>query len=74
MINVGPITPWELFKMLWTGMVVVEFNDILFKARRKVFEFIQADFNENICLADEGSDEVKARKEKNDKQKLERQG
>ena len=60
MIYVGLITPWELFKTLCTATAFVEFNDILFKANGEIFEFIQADFNENICLADEDSEEVKA--------------
>ena len=30
MIDVRPITPWELFKALCTGMAVAEFNDVLF--------------------------------------------
>ena len=68
MIDMGPINMWDMFNMLCTS------TDILFKASRKTFEFIQEDFNEKICLADEKSEEVKVRKEKNDKQKLERQG
>ena len=59
-IYVGPITLWELFKTLCMGMVVSEFNYILFKASRKTFEFIQVDFNENIWFPDEISDEFKA--------------
>ena len=31
-IDVVPITPWELFKILCTGPAVAEFNDIFFKA------------------------------------------
>ena len=72
-IDVGPITPWDMFKMLCTGMAVTEFNDILFKASGKTFEFIQAYFNENICLAYESSDEVNSWKERNYRRKLERQ-
>ena len=53
MIDVGPITAWELFKMICTGTAVIEFNGILFKASLKTFEFIQADFKEKICLIDE---------------------
>ena len=64
MIDVGTITPWYLFKMMFTGIPVAEFNVILFKASGKTFEFIQADFNEKICIADENYDEVKAWKEK----------
>ena len=75
MIDVGPITPWELIKTLCTGTAVTEFNDILFKASGKTFEYIQTDFNEKICIAtDEKSDEVKAWIENNEKQKLEGQG
>ena len=55
MINVGPITQWELFKTLFTGTAVAEFNDIIFKASGKTFEFIPEDFNSKICLADENS-------------------
>ena len=65
MINVVPINPWELFKIICTGTMVSEFNNILFKARGKTFEFIQADFNKNICLADESSNEFKDWKGKN---------
>ena len=64
MIDVGPITPWGMFKMLCTGTEVTEFNKILFKASGEIFEFNQADFNKNICLIDEKSKEVKAWKEK----------
>ena len=64
MIDVGPITAWELFKMICTGTAVIEFNGILFKASLKTFEFIQADFKEKICLIDESYYKVKARKEK----------
>ena len=60
--------------MLCTGTAVAEFNEILFKAIGKFFEFIQADFNKNICPADKNSEEVKDRKGENDKRKLERQG
>ena len=54
----------DLFNMLCTGTAVAEFNGILFKATGKIPSSSQADFNENICLADEISDEVKAWKEK----------
>ena len=64
-INVGPITLWELFKTLCTGMAVAELNDIFFKASGNTFEFIQEDLNEKICLTDENSKEVKAWKENN---------
>ena len=64
MIDMGQINPRELFKTMCTGPAVAEFNDILFKASGKTFEFIQADFNEKICLVDENFDEVKARKER----------
>ena len=40
-IDVGPITPWDLFKTLCTGTSVAEFNDILFKAIGKTSEFVQ---------------------------------
>ena len=63
-ISVVPITLGELFKTLCTVTVVTEFNDTLFKASGKTFEFIQADFNENICITDENSDEFKSQKEK----------
>ena len=56
MINVGPITPWELFNTLFTGMAVAEFNDISFKSRGKTFEFILAYLNEKIFIVDENSD------------------
>ena len=66
MIDVGPITPCELFKTPCMGTAVDEFNNIHFKASRKTSKFIQTDFNENICIAtDEKSDYVKARKENN---------
>ena len=45
-------------------MAVAELNYTLFKASGKAFEFIEADLNEKICLADERSNEVKAWKEK----------
>ena len=56
----GLITPWKPFKTLYTGTEVAECNYILFKARGKTFVFIQADFNEKICIADENSHEFKA--------------
>ena len=56
MIDVVLINPWEMFKMLCTGMAVAGFNDTLFKASGKTFEFIQADFNKKICLADKISE------------------
>ena len=74
MINVGPITTWDLFNMLCTGTAVTEFIDILFKDSGETFEFIQKYFNEKTCLADENYEEVKAWKEKNDKNNLEIQG
>ena len=72
MIIVGPITPLDLFKTLCMATEVKEFNDILFKAGGKKIKFIQEYFNEEICLADENSEEVKAQK-KNDERKLDRQ-
>ena len=58
MIDVGPITTWELIKTLYTVTSVTEFNDILFKASRKTFKFIQTYFSEKICIAtDESSNE-----------------
>ena len=64
-IDVGLITPCELFKTLFMGTAVAESNDILFKVRGNVFEFIQTDFNNNICISThEKSDEVKAWKKK----------
>ena len=41
MINVVTRIPWDLFKMLSTSTAVAEFNDMLFKVRRKHFNFIQ---------------------------------
>ena len=46
--------------MLCMGMVVAEFNDVIFKSSRKTFNFIQVDINKKICIVDEKSDEVKA--------------
>ena len=46
--------------MMCTGILVVEFKDIIFKASRKTFELFQANFNKKICIADEISDKVKA--------------
>ena len=60
MIAVGPITLWGLFKTLCTGTTVAEVNDILFNASKEDLELIQEDFNENICLEDEISKDVKA--------------
>ena len=40
-IDVVPITPWELFKTPCMGTAVAKFNDILFKSSGKIFEFIQ---------------------------------
>ena len=74
MIYVVPITLWEIFKTLCMGMAVAESNDIIYKASRKTFKFIQADFNEKICLADESSNEFKACKEKKQNWKMDRQG
>ena len=74
MINVGPITLWDMFKTLCTGTTVAEFNGILFKASRKTLEFTQAYFNEKIFLVDEKSDEVNAWKEKQETRKMDRQG
>ena len=59
-IDVEPITTLELFKMMCTKTAVAEFNDILFKASGKTFEFIQAVFNKKICCTDENFDETKA--------------
>ena len=70
MINLVPITLWELFKTLCTGTVVTEFSNIIFKASGNNFELIQADFNEKIYIADEKSNEVKARKEKKRKSEV----
>ena len=56
MINVELINMWELLRKLWTGTAVTEFNQILFKANEKTFEFIQADFNKKISLTDEKSE------------------
>ena len=44
---------------------VSEFKDIIFKARGKTFELIQADFKEKICVQDENFNEFKAWKVKN---------
>ena len=60
MIDAVSITPGGLFKMLCMGMVVAEFNDVIFKSSRKTFNFIQVDINKKICIVDEKSDEVKA--------------
>ena len=60
MINVGPITPWEVFRMLYTCILVVLFKNILFNAIRKTCDLILEIFNKKICLADEISDEIKA--------------
>ena len=73
MIDVGPITLWELFKTMFMGNTVSEFNDILFKATRKKISFIQTYLNEKICIAtDENYDEVTAWKENNENRKLDR--
>ena len=56
MIDVVPITPWDLFKKMCTGKAVAEFNSILFKASGKTFEFTKANFNEKIYITDENSD------------------
>ena len=70
MIDFGLINQWELLKTFFTGTSVVEFNYILLKASGKNFEFIQTDFNDNICIStDEKSDEVNAWKN-NKKRKL----
>ena len=74
MIDAGLITPWELLKTLCTGTAVSELKQILFKASRKTFEFIQADFNKWIYLTDKSSDEFKAWKAKKQKRKMDRQG
>ena len=63
MIDVVSITTWELIMTLCKGTLVVEFNDIVFKASGKTFYPIQADFNENIYIKYENSDEVKVWKE-----------
>ena len=61
MIDVVPITPWDMFNMLFTGTPVAEFNGILCKASGKTFDFIQEIFNEKICIPrDENPDEFKA--------------
>ena len=60
MIDVAPITPWVVIKMLCTDKVVAEFNDILFKSNRETFELIQEYFNKKNCLEYEKSEEVKA--------------
>ena len=64
MIDVGPITPWDLFKMMCMVTAFAEFNNILFKVSRETFKFIQSYFKEKILLADAISEEVKAYKEK----------
>ena len=74
MIDVEQIIPLDVFKTLCKGTEVAEFNNILFKARGKHFELIQADFNDKICLTDETSEKVKAWKEENDNQELDSQG
>ena len=61
MIDVGPITPWEMFKTLCMGMAFAKFNAVLLKSSGKTFKFIQAD---------ENSEEFMDWKEKNDNQKL----
>ena len=63
MIEMLPITPWEMFNMLCMGTRVTELKDILFKTSGKNFEFIQAGFNEKIYLADKHSKKVKTWKE-----------
>ena len=61
MIDVVPITLWELFKTLCTGNELMEFNYIIFKVNGKNFAYIQTDINEKICIVtDENFDEVKA--------------
>ena len=75
MIDVGLITPCELFKTLCTGMEVAEFNYTLFKASGKTFMFIQTVFNEKIYIAtDKSSDEVKDWKQKKGNRNMERKG
>ena len=37
MIDVGPVTEWELFKTLYTGSSVAKFNEIIFNASRPAF-------------------------------------
>ena len=39
-IDVGLINLWDMFKIMCMGTVIADFNGILFKARRKTFEFI----------------------------------
>ena len=36
-IDVVPITMWEIFKTTYTGMELMDFNKILFKASQKIF-------------------------------------
>ena len=75
MIDVVPITTWELFNTVCTGTAIMEFNDILFKASGEIFASIQTYFNEKIYIATDGKyDEVKAWKEKNEMWNMERQG
>ena len=64
MIDVGQITPCELFKMICTGTGVADFNDIIFKASGETSEVIQVDFNKNICIANENYYEFKAWRDK----------
>ena len=75
MIDVGPVTAWELFKTLCTGTAVAEFNEILFNASRRAFLVIDSEFNKKICDApDDTGTEVQEWIKKNEKRKEDRQG
>ena len=75
MVDVGPITAWELFKTLCTGTAVAEFNSILERASAKTYLQIEQEFNREICKeTDKESDKAKAWIKKNQERKDSRRG
>ena len=75
MIDVWPITLWGLFKTMFIGSAVVEFNVTLLMCNGKQFDHIKIDLNEGICITtDENSNEVEIWIEKNNKRNMDMQG
>jgi hypothetical protein len=74
MIDVGPVTAWELFKTMCTGTAVAEFNEILFRSSWDTHSTIDKEFNATIVTGKEEDEVVKEWKQKNLKRETERAG
>ena len=51
MMDVGSVSTWELFKILYTCTAVAKFNKILFNVSRPAFLVIDSELNKKICDA-----------------------